>query len=131
MLEGISVGRNETKVNMLQFADDTLFFCKPSLNNVGVIKSILRFFELASRLRINFHKGKLGGVGVGDDELKRSVFILNCGLINVPFKYLGICVGGNPRRKPFWQPIVNKIKNKLHRWKGRFLSFVGRVCLLK
>ena len=44
MLEGISVGRNETKVNILQFADDTLFFCKPCLNNVGVIKSILRFF---------------------------------------------------------------------------------------
>jgi len=51
--------------------------------------------------------------------------------MNVPFQYLGICVGGNPRRKSFLQPIVNKIKNKLNRWKGRFLSFAGRVCLLK
>ena len=131
LLEGIRVGRNKLNVNMLQFADDTLFFCKPSSNDLVDIKSILRCFELASGLKINFHKSKLGGVGVGEDELLRSSNILNYGLMNVPFKYLGVCVGGNLRRKQFWEPVVNKIKKKLTRWKGRFLSFAGRVCLLK
>jgi len=53
--------------------------------------------------------------------------------MNVPFRYLGICWGveGNYRRKQFWEPIVNKIKNKLNRRKGKVLSFAGRVCLLK
>ena len=131
LLEGIRVGRNKLNVNMLQFADDTLFFGKPSSNDIVVIKSILRCFELASDLKINFHKSKVGGVGVGEDELLRSSNILNCGLTNVQFKYLGVCVGGNPRRKQFWELVMNKIKKKLTRWKGRFLSFVGRVCLLK
>ena len=78
-----------------------------------IIKSILRYFELALGLKINFHKSKLGGVRIKEDELQISANILNHGLMNVPFKYLGICVGGNPRRKTFWEPAVNKIKNKL------------------
>jgi len=116
---------------MLQFSYDTLFFCKPSSNDLVVIKSILRCFELASSLKINFHKSKLGGVGVREDEFLRSSNILNYGLMNVPFKYLAVYVGGNPRRKQFWEPIVNKIKKKLTLWKGRFLSFARIVCLLK
>ena len=48
-----------------------------------------------------------------------------------PFKYLGITVGGNPRRSEFWSPIVDKIKSRLSKWKGRLLSMAGRVCLIK
>jgi len=93
LLEGIRVGRNKLKVNMLQFVDDALFFCKRSTNDLVVIKSILRCFKLASRLKINFHKSKLGDVGLEEDELLRSSNMLNCELMNVPFKYLGICMG--------------------------------------
>ena len=48
-----------------------------------------------------------------------------------PFKYLGLEVGGNPRKKQFWEPVINKINARLSIWKGRFLSMAGRVCLLK
>ena len=40
-------------------------------------------------------------------------------------------MGENPRRKSFWDPLVKQIKNKLTLLNGRFLCFVGRVCLLK
>jgi len=90
LLEGVRVGRNKFKVNMLQFADDTFFFCKLGINDLMVIKSIHIFFEHVSRLRINFHKNKLGGVRVGEDELLSGSNILNCGLISILFKYLGI-----------------------------------------
>jgi len=49
----------------------------------------------------------------------------------VPFKYLGLEVRGNPRKKQFWEPIVSKINAKLSAWKGRFLSMAGRICLIK
>jgi len=48
-----------------------------------------------------------------------------------PFKYLGLEVGGNLRKKQFWEPVVNKIKASLSSWKGRFLSIAGRICLIK
>jgi len=31
----------------------------------------------------------------------------------------------------FWNPIVDKIHSRLSRWKGRMLSMVGRICLIK
>jgi len=40
-------------------------------------------------------------------------------------------VGGNPRKKQFWEPVVKKIEARLTAWKGRLLSMAGRICLLK
>ena len=48
----------------------------------------------------------------------------------VPFKYLGLEVGGNPRKKLFWESIITKLKARLSVWKGRFLSMAGRICLI-
>jgi len=51
--------------------------------------------------------------------------------MDLPFKYLGITIGGNARRIEFWNPIVDKIKSRLSRLKGRLLSMAGRICLIK
>jgi len=51
--------------------------------------------------------------------------------MRVPFKYLGLEIGGNPRKKKFWEPIIVKLSTKLNTWKGRFLSMAGRICLIK
>lgn len=52
------VGKLKVEVNLLQYVDDTLFFGKASLANVLTIKSVLRYLELISRLKVNFHKKK-------------------------------------------------------------------------
>ena len=64
LMSGVKVGNKEVEVSFLQFADDTLFFCEESWSNVVIMKSILRGFELASGLKINFHKSRLAGVNV-------------------------------------------------------------------
>jgi len=53
LLESLEIGGRLTKVNMLQFADDTLFLCKASAQSVFVIKAILICFELAFGLKVN------------------------------------------------------------------------------
>lgn len=62
----------------MQFADDTLLLCKESFNNVVTVKSILRGFELASGLKINFHKSKLVGINVDRNALACYTKTLNC-----------------------------------------------------
>ena len=62
LLTGLKVGRKEIVMSLLQFADDNLFFCEDSFTNVVTLKAILRGFELASGLKINFHKSKLAGL---------------------------------------------------------------------
>jgi len=101
LMHRVKIGSKEVEVNLLQFADDTLFFCEDSRSNVFIMKTILRGFELASGLKINFHKSKLAGINVQNYDLSCYLEILNCGLMSNPFKYLGLEVGGNPRKKSF------------------------------
>jgi len=115
----------------MQFAYDTLFLCEDAYVNVVTMKAILRGFELASGLKINFHKSKLAGINVDRNALVCYTKTLNYGQMGVPFIYLGLEVGGNPRKKQFWEPILNKLKARLSVWKGRFLSMTGRICLIK
>ena len=48
----------------------------------------------------------------------------------MPFMYLGIPIGDNPRRSEFWDPILRKGERKLATWKHRHISFGGRVTLI-
>jgi len=48
LLEGIRVGKKQIPTNILQFAEDIIFVYSPETQNIVVIKSILRCFELAS-----------------------------------------------------------------------------------
>jgi len=66
LFKGVEVGSHIVQVDLLQFADDTLFLCNPSHHNVFVIKAILRYFELVSGLRVNFHKSMVGLVGISE-----------------------------------------------------------------
>jgi len=131
MLSGIKVGGKKVKVNLLQFADDTIFVCEPNVQNIMCIKAILRCFEQSSCLKVNFHKSKIGAIGVDRYEVKMYYEILHCGLMDIPFTYLGLPIGSNPSRCSFWEPVLLKIRKKLSVWKGRNLSFAGRVCLIK
>ena len=56
---------------------------------------------------------------------------MNCSLLHIPFIYLGIPIGANPRRCELWDPIIHKCERKLAKWKQRHISFGGRVTLIQ
>ena len=101
LLSGIKIGKEEVELCILQFADDTLFLCEESHRIVVTMKAILRGFELASGLKINFHKPKIAGGNVNKNAMVCYVKTLNYAQMGVPFKYLGLEVGGNPRKRKF------------------------------
>jgi len=101
LLSGFKVGGKKVEVNLLQFADDTLFVCEPNVQNIMCIKAILRCFELSSGLKVNFHKSKIGAIGVDRYKVNMYFEILHCGLMNISFTYLGLPIGGNPSRCSF------------------------------
>lgn len=55
---------------------------------------------------------------------------LTCKVGSVPFKFLGVLVGENPRRLATWQPIIDSMKARISSWKSRQLSIGGRVTLI-
>jgi len=56
---------------------------------------------------------------------------LNFDQMTIPFKYLSMLVRANSRKKQFWKPTIDKIKENLNVWKGRYLNLAGRICLIK
>jgi len=81
-------------------------------------------------LKVNFNKSMLG-INIPESWLIEAASILNCKVGKVPFLYLGISIGGDPRRLAFWDPVLKSIKFRLSGWQSRFLSFGGRLVLLK
>ena len=118
-------------MSMLQYADNTLFFCKASTQSVLTLKAILKCFELASGLKVNYSKSKVGGVGVNVNQMMVFASILNCDIMKTHFSYLGVTVVGNHKRCIFWEGILNKLRSRLCSWKGKSLSMAGRICLIK
>jgi len=45
--------------------------------------------------------------------------------------YLGLPIGGDSRKLSFWKPVVDRIIVRLLTWNNKFLSFGGRLVLLK
>lgn len=94
---GFSVANNLT-VSLLQFADDTILFCDGNYRNLWCIKAILRSFEMCSGLKINYSKSNVFGVNLEEQVLRSVSAFLPCSRGKIPFKFLGIPVGVNPKR---------------------------------
>lgn len=95
---------NGSTITHLQFDDDTLFFCEPNKKEVLSYKAILTCFELVSGLKINIGKSTMIGIEMARGRLKEFADEIGCGIGKIPFIYLGLPVGGNPRRLSFWTP---------------------------
>ncbi|KAI3797458.1 hypothetical protein L1987_32715 [Smallanthus sonchifolius] len=113
------------------YADDVIFIGEWSRENINNLKRILRCFHLVSGLKINYHKSKLIGVGVSNQECDEFAKIIGCKKESLPITHLGLPIGANMRLSKNWGPVVNKIKERLTSWKAKTLSFGGRLTLVK
>jgi len=93
--------------------------------------AVLILFEQVSGLKVNFHKSLLTGVNVSDSWLSEAAVVMNCRTRAIPFVYLGLPIGGDARRLDYWKPVLNRITTRLSNWNCKFLSFGGRLILLK
>ncbi|XP_058774046.1 uncharacterized protein LOC131648283 [Vicia villosa] len=120
----------EEKVDILQFADDTIILAEPSSDNLWHLKALLRGFEFVSGLKTNFSKSYACGVNIGDWFMNSATSFLACKKGDISFLFLEILVGANPRRRKVWVKVINNIKGRLSSWKGRNISIGGRVTLI-
>ncbi|MCH92906.1 putative non-LTR retroelement reverse transcriptase, partial [Trifolium medium] len=70
------------------------------------------------------------GINVSDSFMETACSFLNCIHGGVPFKYLGLPVGANPRRMSTWVPLLDRLRNKLNSWGNKHLSLGGRLVLI-
>jgi len=114
LFSGYKVGANNLlSITHLQFVDDTLLIGDRSWANIRALKALLLLFEASSGLKVNFHKSMLFGVNIHDSWLAEAASVLNCKLGRLPFLYLGLPIGGDPRKLKFWQPLIDRLKSRL------------------
>ena len=131
MLKGVSFGRGDVHVTHLQFAYDTILFLQPREDNLVNARRILRCFEVASGLRINFSKSCVVQVGkTGQRDIDWAA-LFKCAKGFLPITYLGLPLGGRPSSRLFWKDLVQRIENRMAPWKKMFLNKGGRLVLIK
>lgn len=57
-------------------------------------------------------------------------YLLHCKVGSLPFKYPGLLVSANPKKKCTWDLLVNLVSKRLSSWRNRFSNLGGRVVLL-
>lgn len=82
--EGTEVGRAKVMVTHLQFADDTILMGKASESNAKSLKGMLRLFELASGLKVNYSKSSLVGLHIDNPKCNRLANIVGCNIGKFP-----------------------------------------------
>ncbi|GJR69422.1 RNA-directed DNA polymerase, eukaryota [Tanacetum coccineum] len=120
-----------TMISHLFYADDAVFIGEWSQENLNGIMQMLRCFSLLSGLSINIKKSHILGVGIPSSLVNEAASRLGCSVMKVPFKYLGITVGGNTSLVKSWDDTIYKLKSRLSKWKLKTLSIGGRFTLLK
>ncbi|GKB05296.1 RNA-directed DNA polymerase, eukaryota, reverse transcriptase zinc-binding domain protein [Tanacetum coccineum] len=114
-------------ISYLLFVNDVLFLREWSCSNIIRLVSLLQCFHDVSGLKINLQKSNLYGIGVNTYEISNLASFTGCTPQRLPFTYLGILIGSNMSRIKEWNPIIDKFKKRLSKWKANMLSIGGRI----
>lgn len=91
----------------------------------------MQCFQVISGLKINYNKSEMFSASSSDGELVECAKVLGCKIGNWPMKYLGLPIGCSSRKETFWEPMLQKVNQKLASWKAESLNQVGRLTLVK
>nr|GEZ01302.1 RNA-directed DNA polymerase, eukaryota [Tanacetum cinerariifolium] len=94
LFKGIKID-SSLMISHLFYADDAVFIGEWSEKNVENIMHILHCFSFVSGLKINLQKSHLLGVGISPKIVNVAAMSPGCPVMQAPFKYLGVMVGGN------------------------------------
>jgi hypothetical protein len=131
-IQGISISRGGPKLTHLFFADDSVLFCRASLQECHAIQEVLRIYERASGQQINQDKTTLffsASTRVEtQNEIKNALGLL---VIRQYETYLGLpSMVGRSKYSSFLK-LKERVWNKIQGWKGKLLSQAGKEVLIK
>lgn len=131
-IRGISICRNGPRLTHLFFADDSLLFCRASLQECNHIQTILTDYKAASDQKLNREKTTLFFSKATPPDTQAAIIIhLGVPEIKQYEKYLGLPSFVGRGKKASFSFIKERVWAKLMGWKEKLLSQAGREVLIK
>ena len=115
----------------LCFADDLMIFVEGSKESVQGALSVFDQFSEWSGLKISIEKSTLYLSGVSEGEESRILSNFPFAKGELPVRYLGLPLTTKAMRQQDYFPLVEKIRCRISTWTSRFLSYAGRLQLIK
>ena len=122
---------SDEQISHLQYEDNILIIGDNNCENIIGIKAILYGMTLLLGLKCHFYKSPLVGINISPTWLEDAALRLHCEIGSLPFTYLGLPIGENPRKSSMWQTVLDALRNRLSDWKNKLLSVGGRVVIIK
>nr|XP_016440976.1 PREDICTED: uncharacterized protein LOC107766672 [Nicotiana tabacum] len=128
---GYGIPKWTDPLNHLTYADDTIIFASADPYSLEKIVEVLSKYEFTSGQLINKSKSSFYMHSNVVGALFNSVgTIIGFARGGFPFTYLGCPISYKRRRKDYYNDLIKKVNTKLHSWKGKLLSFVGKATLI-
>ncbi|GAA0175108.1 hypothetical protein LIER_28352 [Lithospermum erythrorhizon] len=127
-LSGIPISREGPSISHILFADDTMIFCRASVEEGAEVMNILRVYEEASGQMVNNNKCSVSFSPKTRTETRGSILTaLGMREVRDQGKYLELPsqIGRTKRY------ITERVEERTRGWKGKLLSQAGKEVLIK
>lgn len=114
----------------LCFADDLMIFADGTRKSIEGILKVFDTFDKMSGLKISKEKSTLfiaGSIGYRAEITRHFQFAAG----ELPVRYLGLPLLTKNMTVLDYLPLIEKIRKRVSSWTGRFLSYAGRMQLIK
>lgn len=91
--------------------------------------SLLSLFRISIRKRLA--KSCLFGLNLSQQNYLEISEATNCPTRSFPIEFLWVPLEGLPSKRDFWNLVIETVQRKLATWKSNYLSFEGRITLIK
>jgi hypothetical protein len=125
------LARREIATSVSLYADDVVIFCHPDEAELRAVRDILGLFGEASGLRTNFAKCSVSPIACTDEEAAGAAELMECQLAPFPVKYLGIPLSTRRLSAVAFDPLLERLADKLPTWRASMMTRAGRLTLIR
>ena len=131
LIKGLCYDVCPSGIVSLQYVDDTIMFVDGDPHLATNLRWVLTCFEQVSGMRINFDKSQLIPMNLESEEAASLAEVFGCPIGKFPIKYLGVPLHYDKLTREDLQPLLDKILKRIAGWRGKLLSYKGRLILIK
>jgi hypothetical protein len=113
------------------YVNDVVLFLKPHMEELFLVKEILKIYGTASGLVTNVRKRSITPIQWEEQDMIVVQDSMTCNVVEFSCKYLGLPLSTKKLSKNNFLSLIDKIVDYLPGWKAALMHPIGRVALIR